>query len=148
MIRLSTGLRGAMVGDYGLRAMMYRGHIQLYTGPQPESADAAPTGTLLARISQNGATPVAGFDVGGLLLTQDPSTLTLLRNQGPWVLTGLANGVPGWWRFVWNLDDPGVASLFYPRIDGSVEDTIARLPAEITSSTVVSGIQFNFFHEE
>jgi hypothetical protein len=147
MIKLSTALRGAMVGDYGLRAMMYRGRILVYSGEQPPNADNAPNGTLLARITQEGLTAVPGSQVGGLLLTPSPSTPTLITHEGNWVLKGVAAGTPGWWRFVWNLNDPGTASPSFPRIDGSVADTVVNLPSSVTGSTEISGVQFNLFYQ-
>jgi hypothetical protein len=135
-----------MVGDYGLRAMMHMGRILVYSGTQPDDADDAPNGTLLARITQEGLTAVPGAQVGGLLLTPSSTTPTLLTHEGNWVLKGVASGTPGWWRFVWNLNDPGEASPFFPRIDGSVADTVINLPSTVNSSTEISGVQFNLFY--
>ena len=46
-VRLSTGARNGMAGRMGFAAMFNRGYINVYTGAQPASADAAATGTLL-----------------------------------------------------------------------------------------------------
>lgn len=50
-IRLSTGLRNAMAQGLGLAGVLNRGSINIYSGPQPVSADAAATGTLLGTIT-------------------------------------------------------------------------------------------------
>lgn len=146
MIKLSTGLRAAMIEDYGLRAMMYQGRILVYSGDQPEDADLAPTGTLLGRITQGGLVAVPGAQEGGLLLRLSSTTPTLLTHEGNWVFKGAASGVPGWWRFVWNLNDSGVDSPSLPRIDGSVADTVLNLPPSITAATEIPGVQFNLYY--
>lgn len=50
-IRLSTGLRNAMAQGLGLGGALNRGSINIYSGSQPVSADAAVTGTLLGVIT-------------------------------------------------------------------------------------------------
>jgi hypothetical protein len=146
MIKLSTGLRAAMLSDYGMRAMMYKGRILVYSGTQPADADDAPIGTLLGMVTQDGLPAVPGDDAGGLLLTTPPGIPTLLTHEGNWVFKGTASGSPGWWRFVWNLNDTGAESPFFPRIDGSVSDTVINFPSAVTASTEITGIQFNLFY--
>jgi hypothetical protein len=55
-MRLSTGLRNFLAKEGGLGDALSGGIIEIYTGPQPASADAAPTGTLLCTITSAGAT--------------------------------------------------------------------------------------------
>jgi len=143
MIRLSSGLRGAMLWDAGLRLMMWRGKIDVYSGPQPESADFAPTGTLLGSITENGDPFVVGAETGGLRL--DGVGMTHLVHVGDWQFNGDDSGTPGWWRYVWNLNDPGTDSNYYPRIDGTVGESLFNMPGVVNSATVVSGIEFNLF---
>lgn len=50
-MRLSTGLRNFLAKEGGLGDALSGGIIEIYTGPQPASADGAPTGTLLCTIS-------------------------------------------------------------------------------------------------
>ena len=45
----------AMLGTLGFVGAMQRGCIEIYSGAMPITADAAPTGTLLGRITNNGA---------------------------------------------------------------------------------------------
>jgi hypothetical protein len=56
--RLSTGARNLLVNGQGLQGMFNKGYIEIYTGSQPASADAAKTGTLLGvvTISSNALT--------------------------------------------------------------------------------------------
>jgi hypothetical protein len=58
-IRLSTGLRNNIVGSTGVAASFAGGVIDIYSGTQPATADAAITGTLLGRVSIASVTYVA-----------------------------------------------------------------------------------------
>ena len=131
-IRLSSGLRDAVVTSYGLGAMLLGGHLQIYSGEQPASADMAPSGNLLALVTQGGQ-PIA---TGGLRLTYGPKAGELI-NDGAWVLKGVANGTPGWWRFVGAHPDDGAQSTYFARLDGAVGDSVQDMPALIASTTVL-----------
>ena len=144
MIRMSTGLRAALIWDSGFRSLMWRGVIEIYSGEQPISPDLAPTGTRLARITDEGDPWVTGQELGGLRTTEGPNTISLV-NDGNWVLNGVATGTPGWWRYVWNSGDTNENSNFYPRLDGAVSDSIINLPTVITSTSVISNIEFAFY---
>lgn len=52
-LRLSTGLRNFIMQHGSLKDALQNGKIEIYTGAQPASADAAVTGTLLATITNN-----------------------------------------------------------------------------------------------
>lgn len=140
-IRLSSGLRTSMVLEHGLERMMRFGHIRIYTGQQPQSADNAPSGTFIARVSADGLVPVTGQQTGGLRLQQG-SVSGSLDKLGNWQLRGVANGAAGWWRFVWNATDDHTESSTYPRIDGSVGESLLLDETIITPST---NIQVNEF---
>lgn len=138
-IKLSSGLRTAMVGFYGLSSMMLGGHIRIYSGAQPETADHPITGTLLGWVSQNGVTPIPFQEDGGLQLTQGHVDGSLVK-EGVWVLTGAANGTPGWWRFQWGGEDDGGVTTYLPRIDGAVGDSLF-LGTDTITSTMKQSIQ-------
>lgn len=133
-IRVSSGLRSSMVWSYGINTMMDYGHIRIYGGAeQPISADNPPTGDLLGFVSTDGLTPIPGEDAGGLRMSLvAPGTL---GKSGDWVLKGTATGTVMWWRFVWNLLDPGEISDYYPRIDGAVGESLFLTTDQITPST-------------
>lgn len=131
-IRLSSGLRDAVVTNYGLGAMLFGGHLQIYSGEQPASADMAPSGTLLALVTQDGKPTTAG----GLKLTYGPKVGELI-NDGAWVLKGVASGAPGWWRFVGAHPDDGTQSAYFARLDGAVGDSVQDMPALIADTTVL-----------
>ena len=50
-VKKSTGLRNAMVGPLGFAGALSSGVIEIRTGPQPVSADAAATGALLGVVT-------------------------------------------------------------------------------------------------
>lgn len=71
-LRLSTGLRNALIQGLGFAGAFNRGSIQIYSGSQPASADAAITGTLLGTVT-----------VGSGALTQEtPATGTVTLATG------------------------------------------------------------------
>ena len=50
-LRLSSGLRNALLNGGSLKQALSGGKLKIYSGSQPATADAAPTGTLLATIT-------------------------------------------------------------------------------------------------
>lgn len=52
-LRLSTGLRNALTNGGGFGQIFNRGRIEIYSGTQPTTADAAFTGTLLGTITSS-----------------------------------------------------------------------------------------------
>lgn len=133
MIRTSTGLASAMMSGYGLRAMMGYGAMRVYTGAQPETADFAPTGTLLGHITQDGLAHIPGSTQGGLLLSSTFPRSVL--KDGVWQLKGVTSGVPGWFRWVWNGTDNDTFSTFFPRVDGTVGADLILSVSTITAAT-------------
>lgn len=120
-INVSTGLRRAMLMNYGLMSLMNRGRILLFTGAQPATADYEEQGRLVGYISSTGRVPYPENLDDGLGLRLDDLTV---REDGPWIIRGVASGEIGWWRFVWNGEDDGRYSEYYPRIDGLARDSL------------------------
>lgn len=140
-IRISDGLRASLLGEYGLSAMMNYGIITVRSGIQPASASFAPTGTLLARITQNGDAFVPDSITGGLqVILADSGALTL---NGLWRMKGVATGDAGWWRWQWNSTDDEEDSLYYPRMDGAVGESLVLAADAITGATNVAITDFN-----
>ena len=142
-IRFSSGLREAVLTDYGLGAMMNYGTIEVYSGPQPASASLAPTGTLLARITLDGDAFVPGTTAGALTLAL--SAEGALVKDGEWRMKGVAAGTAGWWRWKGNAYDDDSDSLFYPRMDGAEGESLQLVVKEITASTdvVITNFEVN-----
>lgn len=131
-VRISSGLRDAVVTNYGLGIMMQYGHIQVFAGTQPASPDEPPSGALLAQITQDGLPiPVPGDDAGGLMLVG--GAVGEVVNLGNWIIKGVADGTAGWWRFVAGNIDPGGYSTTACRVDGTVTECITDMPTTITS---------------
>ena len=136
-VRLSSGLRTAIVTNYGLGAVMQYGHIRIYTGTQPDSADLPPTGSLLAVVCADGITPVPSTTTGGLELAGGvaPGSLVL---GGNWIIKGRSSGVPGWWRFVGCELDTDLPTSYFPRIDGVLGESLVLGFNDITPATNVA----------
>jgi hypothetical protein len=122
-----------MLGNYGLALMMEYGVIDIYSGAQPELAQFAPTGTRLGRVTKGGGVWFPNEQANGLTL--DQGTPGALMDTGDWVLTGIANGTAGWWRWKWNLSDTDAADPYYPRVDGMVGESLVLADTAITVVT-------------
>lgn len=69
-MRLSTGLRNFLAKQGGIDNALRGGRIEIYSGAQPASADAAVTGTLLCTITDNsGARTAEVLATGTITLT-------------------------------------------------------------------------------
>jgi len=141
MIKLSRGLQGNVLGYYGVRAMMNKGVIDIYSTPRPETPEAAPTGALLARITKNGEPFISNQGANGLVLTQriDGS----LADTGDWFLTGIRQGAATWWRWKWMNYDSDGDSLYYPRMDGDVGESLILPTRTITVGLKTKIDEFN-----
>lgn len=123
-IRLSALAAQALVTEFGLQSMLHGGHIRIYSGAQPASADAAPTGQLLAVVTV-GANPVPtpADDTGGLTFVPG-SRLGELRDTGDWQVRATASGAPGWWRAVAFDHSPDSTDRSSVRMDGAVGESL------------------------
>ena len=118
-VRLSTGFASAILGPNSFESLFQYGTIEIRSGAQPASADAAATGSLLGRITTGGGAWTAGSPTNGLVIVRDGR---LVRKNPPdsWVLAGSATGTAGWFRWVTNVPDAGVYSTSAIRIDGAI----------------------------
>lgn len=91
-MNMNQAMVHAMLGTLGFAGAMQRGVIEIYSGAMPITADAAPTGTLLGRITSNGAAfvpEVPGSTVftfsgeSGSLTTLTVAGVDVLGNQAP-----------------------------------------------------------------
>lgn len=139
-IRISEGLKNAMLSSYGLQAMMNYGVIEVRSGVQPQTASKAPTGVVLGYVTQNGAPFVPGEMGGGLQTELSVSDGLIL--SGVWRLKGVATGDVGWWRWKWNLPDNDQDSFYYPRIDGAYGESLQLAIGTVTPATDVAITSF------
>ncbi|WP_454262114.1 hypothetical protein [Pseudoxanthomonas mexicana] len=118
-VSTSTGYEALILGPHAFDAIFFNGTIEVRSGVQPASADLAPTGTLLGRITADGGAWSPGNPANGLRFTRD-GRYAMKNFAQRWVLQGLATGTAGWCRLLPNAADPGEDSLLHPRIDGAV----------------------------
>lgn len=118
MIRLSTKLRDNLAGTTGFAATFANGVIDIYSGSQPASADAAVTGTLLGRVTLNSGAFTAGVATNGL--TFGAPSGGVVAKTGVWSFNGVAAGTAGWFRLKGNALDSDALSTTLPRVDGSI----------------------------
>jgi len=116
-IRFSTGLRNNLVGPLGFAGSFDRGVIEVYTGPQPASANNAVTGVLLGVITLASGAFVPGSPDNGL--TFDVPSNGAVTKSGVWSFVGVAAGTAGWFRLKANAPDSGQSSTAAVRMDGS-----------------------------
>ena len=69
-IRFSTGTRTALAGATGFAATFEKGVIEIYTGTQPASADAAVSGTLLGTMTLASGAFTPGSPTNGLTFAE------------------------------------------------------------------------------
>ena len=120
-IRLSTGLRNALIGTGGgLAAVFANGIIEVYSGSQPASADAAPGS------ATNGLTWAAA------------AAGAVTKSTDNWQFTGVAAGTAGWFRLKGNAVDAGALSTTLPRLDGSIANSGGDMNLSNTSIAVGS----------
>jgi len=131
-VRLSTGLRNKMLdggASGGIKGALNLGFINIYSGPQPLTADAAATGTLLGTVSVN---------AGGTGLTFDASVAGTISKAAAeiWKFLGLAAGTAGWFRFYPAGGNPANTSSTEARLDGSCGSSGADMNLTNISITV------------
>lgn len=133
-IRLSTGLRNNLVGPLGFAASFEKGVIEIYTGTQPTSADAAVSGTLLGTVTLNSGAFVPGAPTNGLTFAA-PSAGSVSKT-GTWSFVGIAAGTAGWFRFKANAVDTGALSTTAVRMDGSIAASGANMSLSNTAVAI------------
>ena len=92
-VRLSTGSRNGLAQGLGFGGMFNGGRIEIYSGSQPATADAAATGTLLGTVTSG----------SGALTKETRATATLTVTGGAGTLTfgcsrGDSQAAPRRWR--------------------------------------------------
>lgn len=135
----STGFRRRIIGPESFESIFNGAAIDVYTGPQPESANHAPTGTYLGRITHTGAAWGEDNTTHGLRFIRSGIYATSRPDQS-WVLKGSATGVAGWCRLRLHDDDGSETDLF-PRIDGAIgtHDDVGDIQMRLPSVTLAVG---------
>lgn len=138
--KASTGLRNHMLAVGSLATALNGGFLELYSGPEPATADAAidpSQHTMLCRIYSDGT-------AAGLNLAINAEDGFIEKSDETWSGTNVATGTARFFRFVGASDD-GALSTTRARLQGSVARSGADL--NITSVELESGAPqaVNFF---
>lgn len=113
------------------------GVIDIYSGSQPASADAAETGTKLLRFSLASGAVVAGVGTNGLLFEDSASDGEIEKSTAQvWSGVGLAAGTAGWARLYDNSITTG-ASTTACRID--MNCSTSAYPMKMSTLSVAVG---------
>lgn len=145
MVRFSTGLRNALQKALIARpaaAILPAFYINIYTGAQPANADAAATGTLLAKltVSGDGTTALAweaDTDVASGIIEK-------LASQTWQDSSCDATGTAGWFRLYNSVTNtPSTLSTTDLRIDGSITVTDGGGDMELSTTSLVSAAPFS-----
>jgi len=128
-LRLSTGLRQQLLGTDDFLSTYNLSSINIYSGTQPATADAAATGTLLVTITVNG---------GGTKLTFDAPVAGVISKAvaETWQGTTLVNGTAGYFRLITTAGDPDTLSTTEIRLDGSI--AVSGADMNISSTSLVA----------
>lgn len=129
-IKLSTGMRNALLDGDSLKGTLALGFLKIYAGSEPTSADDALTGTtLLCTISVNS---------GGTGLSLGTAASGAIQKAAEvWSGTNAATGTASFYRFV-TPSDTGVSSTTEERIQGSIG--LAGADLNLTSVSLTSGL--------
>lgn len=134
-IRLSTKLRDNLAGTTGFSSTFANGVIEIYSGSQPATADAAVTGTLLGTVTLGSGAFTPGTSTNGL--TFAAASGGSVSKSGVWSFNGVAAGIAGWFRLKGNAVDAGALSTVLPRLDGSIAVSGADL--NLSNITIAIG---------
>ncbi|RZL88830.1 MAG: hypothetical protein EOP82_21680 [Variovorax sp.] len=119
-LKVSTGLRNAMLDTQSLKTALALGFIKLYSGAVPATADAAVTGTLLTTISVNSTGT-------GLSLATAAASGTIAKASEVWSGVNAATGTATYFRFIAATGDDGTLSTTQKRLQGTVGTSGADL---------------------
>lgn len=119
-VNCSTAFRERILGPSAIETILNYGCVEVRTGPQPANADMPATGTLIGRITNGGGAWSEGVNANGLRYERIGNGIVSAHPTQEWILTGLSNGIAGWFRLRANPPDPGELSTVHARIDGAV----------------------------
>lgn len=115
-LRLSTGLRNALLGTADWKTLFTDGIMDIYSGLPPADADALETGVLLVSITVSSGAFVALSPDNGLEFDV-PAAGAISKDSDTWSGVGLATGEAGYYRFYDNAYEAGASGTAI-RFDG------------------------------
>lgn len=130
-IKVSTGLRNAMLTDNPFRTVMNGGFMKIYAGTPPASADdTLGTATLLCTLSNNGGATGLTFEAAAVNGVIGKAAAEV------WKGVNSAGGTATFYRLVL-AGDTGAASTTDKRVQGSV--AVAGGDINLSSVGLVQG---------
>ena len=123
-VQLFDEVRLCPVGS--LKDIFNGAQIEVYTGSQPTTADAAEAGTLLVTI-KNGSSGITFDDSASAVLSKAAAET--------WNGTCVATGTAGWFRLRHSVDTEALSTTEY-RIDGAVATSGSQLNMSSTTFTL------------
>jgi hypothetical protein len=114
--------------------------LEIYSGTQPATADAAETGTKLLRVTISSGAFTPASPTNGLLFGA-PVSGVISKAADVWSGVGLAAGTAGWWRLYDNAYTTGLSTSGI-RIDGNCATsggdlTMASLSITLGATTTI-----------
>lgn len=139
-MKRSTGLRNHLLAVGSLRSALDGCVINIYSGPEPATADAALSGnTLLCTITRD------GDGVTGLTLAADAASGQITKNPlEVWEGSIVASGTATFFRQEY-LSDAGAATTTAVRLQGSVDTVGADMNFSDTVFVVGDSRRINFY---
>jgi hypothetical protein len=130
-IKVSTGLRNAMLASSSVKGSLDNGFVKIYAGTVPATADAAlGSATLLCTVS------VGGSGTGLTFASSAASGIITKATAETWSGTNVATGTATFYRHVASTDT-GVLSTTEARIQGNI--ATAGSDMNLTSTSLVNG---------
>lgn len=140
-MRLSTGLRNFLSDGGSIGQALRNGRMEIYSGPQPSSADALVQGTLLCTITNNAGVWAAETpSQGAVTLTGSAGSVNTVTVGGVNILPA---AVPFNGTLVQTMNDVVAAinaANMYPGYVASTNGTIITLQGELGAGTVPNGL--------
>ena len=139
MAKFSTGLRTGMLQDTSFKAALDGGHLRIFSGPVPATADDPETGELLMELTVggDGGTGLSfGIAAAGAISKSDAEV---------WMTSSInETGTISHFRFV-SSSDTGELSSTEPRVQGSAG--LVGTDMTLTNLSVTAGLPWtlNFF---
>lgn len=128
-IKTSTGLAAHLMVTGSVKSAFDNGFIKVYSGTEPDTADAAVTGSLLWTVSVDGAGTGITFESAAVVRA-------LVKETTETWCGATAAGTASYWRLVTSSDD-GTLSTSQKRMQGSCGST-ASADMYMSSTTLVT----------
>lgn len=145
-LRISTGAVNQLAGTMGLKSLFNGGVLDIYSGSQPTSAEAAETGSKLLRVTVNSSTSgTAGLTFG------TAGTGYLPKSSDVWSGTCSLAGVAGWFRLYGSAGTANTAGVTLGadgtafRMDGNVGVSGSDLVLSNTTLTLGATLTIDQF---